>query len=103
MAAGQKSAIGYLLLSAVTDYSPKSSFLSVFGRYWHSLYNGEAMKSLSRQILKGRHEPGLFVNATILSNGIVPPYLAEEMMAWPISTRVNSPRNNDPAIIVPIG
>jgi putative SOS response-associated peptidase YedK len=34
---------------------------------------------------------------------ILTPYPAEEMTAWPISTRVNSPRNNDPAIIEKIG
>jgi putative SOS response-associated peptidase YedK len=30
---------------------------------------------------------------------ILTPYPAEEMTAWPISTRVNSPRNNDSRII----
>ena len=31
------------------------------------------------------------------------PYPAEEMIAWPIDSRVNSPRNNDPAIVEPFG
>jgi putative SOS response-associated peptidase YedK len=30
---------------------------------------------------------------------VLVPYASEEMTAWPISTRVNSPRNNDPSII----
>ena len=30
---------------------------------------------------------------------ILIPFVAEEMTAWPISTRVNSPLNNDPAIV----
>jgi putative SOS response-associated peptidase YedK len=30
---------------------------------------------------------------------VLVPYASEEMTAWPISTRVNSPRNNDPQII----
>jgi putative SOS response-associated peptidase YedK len=32
-------------------------------------------------------------------NEILTPYPADEMTAWPISTRVNSPRNNDTAVI----
>jgi hypothetical protein len=32
---------------------------------------------------------------------ILTPYPAEEMTAWPINTRVNSPRNNDADIINP--
>jgi putative SOS response-associated peptidase YedK len=34
---------------------------------------------------------------------ILMPFPADRMKAYPISTRVNSPRNNDPGIIVPIG
>ena len=33
---------------------------------------------------------------------ILVPYPANRMKAWPISARVNSPKNNDPKIIVPI-
>ena len=33
---------------------------------------------------------------------ILVPFPAERMRAWPISTRVNSPRNNDPAILEPV-
>jgi putative SOS response-associated peptidase YedK len=29
-------------------------------------------------------------------------YPADAMKAWPISSRVNSPKNNDPEIIMPI-
>jgi putative SOS response-associated peptidase YedK len=29
------------------------------------------------------------------------PYPADLMLAYPVSTRVNTPRNNDPALIVP--
>jgi putative SOS response-associated peptidase YedK len=34
---------------------------------------------------------------------ILVPYACEEMTAWPISTRVNSPLNNDPAIVSRVG
>lgn len=30
------------------------------------------------------------------------PYPSEDMIMWPVSTRVNSPKNNDPDIIVPV-
>jgi hypothetical protein len=30
------------------------------------------------------------------------PYPAGRMKAWPVSSRVNSPKNNDPEIIVPV-
>lgn len=33
---------------------------------------------------------------------ILVPFPAERMRAWPISTRVNSPRNNDPGILEPV-
>ena len=33
---------------------------------------------------------------------ILVPYPANLMKAWPIATRVNSPRNNDAEIIIPI-
>ena len=33
---------------------------------------------------------------------ILKPYPAEEMTAYPVSKRVNSPRNNDPGIIDPL-
>jgi putative SOS response-associated peptidase YedK len=33
---------------------------------------------------------------------ILVPYPPELMTDWPISTRVNSPRNNDPAIVDPM-
>ena len=31
------------------------------------------------------------------------PFPADRMRAWPISARVNSPMNNDPEIMAPIG
>ena len=33
---------------------------------------------------------------------VLVPYPADRMKAWPVSPRVNSPKNNDPEIIVPI-
>ena len=33
---------------------------------------------------------------------ILVPYPADRMKAWPASPRMNSPKNNDPEIIVPI-
>lgn len=30
------------------------------------------------------------------------PYPADELQAWPVSTRVGSPRNNEPGLIEPI-
>jgi putative SOS response-associated peptidase YedK len=33
---------------------------------------------------------------------VLVPYPAERMKAWPISSRVNSPKNDDTEIIVPI-
>ena len=33
---------------------------------------------------------------------ILVPFPADRMKAWPISARVNSPKNNDAEIIVPI-
>jgi putative SOS response-associated peptidase YedK len=30
------------------------------------------------------------------------PFPADRMKAWPVDARVNSPKNNDPQIIVPI-
>ncbi len=30
------------------------------------------------------------------------PYSAEHMVAWPVSTRVNSPKNNDAKLLEPI-
>ena len=33
---------------------------------------------------------------------ILVPHPADRMKAWPVSPRVNSPKNNDPEIIVPI-
>jgi putative SOS response-associated peptidase YedK len=35
-------------------------------------------------------------------NEILVPYPADRMKAWPVSSRVNSPKNNDAEIIVPI-
>jgi putative SOS response-associated peptidase YedK len=34
---------------------------------------------------------------------ILVPFPADRMNAWPISPRVNSPRNNDPGILEPVG
>jgi putative SOS response-associated peptidase YedK len=34
---------------------------------------------------------------------ILVPFPPEKMKAWEISTRVNSPRNNDPGILEPVG
>jgi putative SOS response-associated peptidase YedK len=33
---------------------------------------------------------------------ILVPYLADRMNAWPIGSRVNSPKNDDAEIIVPV-
>jgi putative SOS response-associated peptidase YedK len=33
---------------------------------------------------------------------ILVPFPADRMKAWPISARINTPRNDDPAIIIPI-
>jgi putative SOS response-associated peptidase YedK len=33
---------------------------------------------------------------------VLVPYPADRMKAWPISSRVNSPKNNDAEIIAPI-
>ena len=33
---------------------------------------------------------------------VLVPYPAERMKAWPISARVNSPKNDDAEIIVPV-
>jgi putative SOS response-associated peptidase YedK len=33
---------------------------------------------------------------------ILVPFPPEKMKAWKISTRVNSPRNNDPGILEPV-
>lgn len=33
--------------------------------------------------------------------GILVPYPADRMTVWPISPRVNSPKNNDPGILEP--
>jgi putative SOS response-associated peptidase YedK len=33
---------------------------------------------------------------------ILVPYPAERMKAWPVSPRVNSPKNNDAEIMVPV-
>jgi putative SOS response-associated peptidase YedK len=33
---------------------------------------------------------------------LLPPYLSEEMVAWPVSPRVGSVRKNDPSLIEPI-
>ncbi|HWY86730.1 MAG TPA: hypothetical protein VNX28_08395 [Gemmataceae bacterium] len=34
--------------------------------------------------------------------GLMRPFPAEPMQMWPISTRVNKPENDDPAIVEPI-
>jgi putative SOS response-associated peptidase YedK len=33
---------------------------------------------------------------------MLPPYQSKEMVAWPVSTRVGSVKNNDPSLIEPI-
>lgn len=33
---------------------------------------------------------------------LLKPYPADDMVMWPVSTRVNSPKNNDPDIIVEV-
>jgi putative SOS response-associated peptidase YedK len=33
---------------------------------------------------------------------VLVPYPADRLKAWPISSRVNSPKNNDAEIIVPV-
>jgi putative SOS response-associated peptidase YedK len=33
---------------------------------------------------------------------LLKPYPSEEMKMWPISERVNSPKNNDPSLLEPI-
>ena len=33
---------------------------------------------------------------------ILVPYPADRMKAWPVSARVNSPKNNDAGIILPV-
>lgn len=33
---------------------------------------------------------------------LLKPYPAEKMKMWPISERVNSPKNNDPSLLEPI-
>ena len=33
---------------------------------------------------------------------LLKPYPSEEMKMWPISQRVNSPKNNDPSLLEPI-
>lgn len=34
--------------------------------------------------------------------GVFGPFPAEEMEAFPVSTRVNSPRNDDPSLVEPV-
>jgi putative SOS response-associated peptidase YedK len=36
------------------------------------------------------------------AHAVLQPYPGELMSAWPVSTRVNSPRNNDPELIVAV-
>jgi hypothetical protein len=47
-----------------------------------------------------------FIHLTILSvkpgKEVLVPFPADGMRAWPISPRVNSPRNNDPDLLEPI-
>jgi hypothetical protein len=45
------------------------------------------------------HESGLTGEA---GKEVLVPFPAERMRAWPISPRVNSPKNNDAEIVVPI-
>ena len=33
---------------------------------------------------------------------VLVPYPADRMKTWPVDARVNSPKNNDPQVIVPI-
>jgi putative SOS response-associated peptidase YedK len=34
---------------------------------------------------------------------LLEPYPAEEMTAYPVSTRVNDPANDDPSLVEPVG
>jgi putative SOS response-associated peptidase YedK len=42
-------------------------------------------------------------SGTLADCGYLGPYPAGEMAAIPVSTHVNSPRNNDAACLVPVG
>jgi putative SOS response-associated peptidase YedK len=46
-----------------------------------------------------RHDARLFGEA---GKEVLVPYPAKRMNAWPISARVNSPKNDDAEIIVPV-
>jgi putative SOS response-associated peptidase YedK len=46
-----------------------------------------------------QHDPWLSVEA---GKEILVPYPADRMKAWPVSSRVNSPKNDDSEIIVPV-
>jgi len=48
------------------------------------------------------HEAWLTGNASD-AKAVLRPYPDDLMVAWPVSTRVNSPRNNDPGLIEPVG
>jgi len=51
-------------------------------------------------VAQGDYEAWLTAEAPNAQN-LIRPYPAEAMKAYPISTRVNSPKNNDPALIEP--
>ena len=65
--------------------------------------NGLAAKIHSRMpviVAQGDYDAWLIAEASAAQN-LIRPYRAEAMKAYPISTRINSLKNNDPEIIKP--
>ncbi len=50
-------------------------------------------------ILQSQHIDAWLAGSTEEAQAALKPYPADSMAAWPVSTRVNSPRNNDPRLI----
>jgi putative SOS response-associated peptidase YedK len=50
-------------------------------------------------ILQSHHIDAWLAGSTEEAQAALKPYPADSMAAWPVSTRVNSPRNNDPRLI----
>jgi putative SOS response-associated peptidase YedK len=52
-------------------------------------------------ILKHEHIDTWLSGALGAARAVLLPYLSDEMIAWPVSTRVNTPKNDGPDLIQP--
>jgi putative SOS response-associated peptidase YedK len=70
-------------------------------RLMAGIHNAPGKQRMPVILDRADYEPWL-AGSTDQARAVLKQYPAESMLAWPVSTRVNTPKNNDPGLVEPL-